>query len=101
MLNKMTKHKIISKKVTKTSLVGQLVLGVAILEPLSTVPQIIDIYTTRDVASLSLLSWVFFIIGASIWLAYGIKIKNLPLIISSALWVATELILIIGILIYS
>ena len=94
----MVKH--LTKHDTKNML-GRLVLAVAIAEPLSTIPQIIDLYSSKDAHGLSLLSWFLFFIGASIWLAYGVKIKNIPLIISSFLWVTTELILIVGILIYS
>ncbi len=79
----------------------KLVLAVAIIEPLSTIPQIVDIFTTKDTTAISLVTWLLFAIAAVVWLAYGIKIKNTPLIISSSLWMLTESIIVIGILIYS
>ncbi len=96
----MTKHKI-SEKNKNGSALERLALVVAIIEPLSTIPQIIDIYRSKDADSLSLLSWLLFMLASLIWLAYGIKIKNRPLIASSVLWVFTELVLIVGIILFS
>lgn len=97
----MAKHKVYTKPKNKMSSLEKLALVVAIVEPFSTLPQIIDIYTSRNVESLSLLSWLLFLVGSVVWLAYGIKLKNAPLIASSILWLSTELVLIFGILIYS
>lgn len=79
----------------------RLALVVAIVEPLSTVPQIVETFQSKNAESLSLLSWLLFMAASLVWLAYGIKIKNRPLIASSVLWVLTELTLIAGILLYS
>jgi uncharacterized protein with PQ loop repeat len=96
----MTKHKL-NPKAKNNTLLERAALVVAIVEPLSTVPQIVEVYQTKNVESLSLLSWFLFLLASFIWLAYGIKIKNVPLIASSILWALTELILIAGIIIYS
>lgn len=79
----------------------KLVLAVAIIEPLSTIPQIVDIFSTQNATAISLITWLLFAVAAVIWLAYGIKIKNTPLIVSSLLWVITESIVVVGILLYS
>jgi uncharacterized protein with PQ loop repeat len=91
----------ITKTQPKKSFFDTFVLAVAIIEPLSTVPQIVDVYTSKDAHSLSLLSWLLFMSASVTWLAYGIKIKNLPLIASSIMWVSTEVLLVIGIIAYS
>lgn len=97
-LSKMVKHPIHKKP---TSTFEKFVLLVAIIEPLSTLPQIYDVYTSKDAASLSLLSWVLFAGASVVWLIYGLKIKSRPLIASSFLWISTELTLMIGIVLYS
>ena len=79
----------------------RLVLLIAVIEPFSTLPQIYDIYTSKDATSISLLSWLLFAGASVVWLIYGIKIKSLPLIFSSLLWISTEILLIIGIVMYS
>jgi uncharacterized protein with PQ loop repeat len=60
-----------------------------------------EIFTTKNVTAISLVTWLLFAVAAVIWLAYGIKIKNTPLIVSSFLWVVTETIVVVGILLYS
>ncbi len=96
----MAKHTALAQK-QKSALFDQLVLAVAIIEPLSTLPQIIETYSTHNVESLSLLSWLLYIAASLIWLVYSIKIRNIPLIASSIMWVSAELVLIVGILMYS
>jgi len=96
----MIKHKV-NPKPTKGPSLERLALVVAIIEPLSTIPQIVDIYQSKNAESLSLLSWLLFMAASVVWLAYGIKLKNPPLIASSVLWVLTELILIAGIVMFS
>lgn len=96
----MIKYKV-NPKPTKGLSLERLALVVAIIEPLSTVPQIVEIYQSENAESISLLSWLLFMAASLIWLAYGLKIKNPPLIASSVLWVITELTLIVGIIIYS
>lgn len=94
----MIKHPIHKKPV---STFEKFVLLIAIIEPLSTLPQIFDLYTSKDASSLSLLSWVLFAGASVVWLVYGLKIKSRPLIASSLLWITTELILMAGIVLYS
>lgn len=93
----MVKHK---KHPTKNTIFDAVLLWIAIIEPLSTLPQIIELYKSKDAQGLSLLSWVLFMSASIVWLIYGIRIKSIPLIASSIMWVATELLLIIGILLY-
>jgi MtN3 and saliva related transmembrane protein len=78
----------------------QLVLFVAIAEPLLTIPQIYQIWSTRSAAGVSLVTWAGYVITGVVWLVYGIRIKDRPLIISSAMWVLTEGLVLVGALIY-
>ena len=96
----MVKHPI-DKKAKENPTFEKFVLLVAIVEPLSTLPQIYDTFSTKDASSLSLLSWVLFTAASFVWLIYGIKIRSGPLIASSILWISTELLLMAGIILYS
>lgn len=84
----------------KGSPLEELVMIVAIAEPLMTLPQVIQIWTTQDVRSLSLVTWVLYVVASSIWFVYGLKIHNRALIITSSLWTIMELAVITGILIW-
>ena len=77
---------------------GDAVLAVAIAEPLMTVPQIYQIWSTHVTAGVSLISWLGYIIAAFVWLAYSLKIRDKPLIISSTMWVIAEGLVILGVL---
>jgi uncharacterized protein with PQ loop repeat len=78
-----------------------LVMTVAFVEPLLTFGQIIQIWKFKQARGNSLLTWSFFLFSAVVWLTYGIKAKNRPLIVSSALWVLTESIVVFEILYFS
>jgi MtN3 and saliva related transmembrane protein len=88
------------KQPTDHLLINKLVLFMAIVEPLMTLPQIYEVWIRRETAGVSLMSWSFFFVAAIIWLLYGLKIKDTPLIVSSALWVLVEAVLIIGLLVF-
>ena len=72
----------------------------AAIEPLTTIPQIVLLYTTKNATGLSLSMWVLYMLAAFVWLVYGIRIKSKALIASSIFWILTELPMVVGILIY-
>ena len=65
-----------------------------------TFPQIYEVWSKHEKAGVSLASWSFFLIAAMIWLWYGLRIKDKPLIIASTLWVLMEGALVLGLLVY-
>jgi uncharacterized protein with PQ loop repeat len=71
---------------------------VAIAEPLMTLPQIIDLYAHPGKGSVSMLTWVLYLSASLMWLVYGIRIQNKPLIVTGALWLCMEVLVITGIL---
>ena len=72
----------------------------AIAHPLMAVPQIIEVYSTQNVAGISLLTWVGWLVLGLIFLAYGIAHKLKPYIFMQILWLTVDSLMIIGILIY-
>lgn len=75
--------------------------GVAVIMPLSNLPQINQVYSTKVVTGLSLFSWVTYLIVGFIPLAYAIVNKLKPLIVSNILWTIVNCLMIYGIIIYS
>ena len=90
-----------NKRKVENYILEKAVLTVAFIEPLSTSGQIYQIWKSKDATGNSLTTWTFYILSAVIWLAYGIKLKNKPIIFSSLLWVITESIVVLQILYYS
>jgi len=90
-----------AKHITQKQMVGYLMYAVAVIMPLSNVPQILQVYNTQVVTGLSLVSWVTYLIFGFIPLSYALINKLLPLIISNVLWTLVNISMIYGIIIYS
>jgi len=75
-------------------------LLVAIAEPLMTIPQIIDIYSHHS-TEISILTWVLYAIASAMWLIYGLYRRSVPLIVTGALWIVMDFLVVFGIVIYS
>jgi uncharacterized protein with PQ loop repeat len=88
------------KKQHENNVLNKLVLVVAVVEPLMTLPQIYQIWTDKDASGVSAVTWLGYMIAALIWLFYGLKIKDKPIIISSTLWIITEGFVVLGALRY-
>ena len=73
---------------------------VGIIAPLSTVPQIIQIYTTRSAEDLNLGTWGLFLAFTVFWLLYGIVNRARPLIITNSIWLVSYVVVIIGAVIH-
>jgi uncharacterized protein with PQ loop repeat len=90
-----------NQRSAQTNLLNKLVMTIAFVEPLITIGQIVQLWRAKDATGNSLLTWSFFLFSACVWLVYGLKIRNKPLIVSSALWVLTEGIVVFEILYFS
>lgn len=62
----------------------------ALVEPLATIPQIYQVWSSNDAAGVSLTTWFFYMITAGIWLIYGIRIKDKPVIVSGVFWTLAQ-----------
>lgn len=89
---------------TKNKSTGKLferfMLVFATVEPIATVPQIIQIWSSKNDSGVSLVTWLFYTLTSTVWLFYGFKIKDKPIIVSGILWVASQALVVIGILIH-
>jgi len=75
------------------------VLGV--IGPLFTIPQLYGIWVNHDVAGISLFYWIAQTIGSGVWWAYGAVHHERPIILSSALWFFSNVLVALGVAIYS
>ena len=63
-----------------TELIGFLA---AILTTISFVPQAVQILRTRETGGISLVMYVLFTAGIAAWLAYGIMIASVPVVLAN------------------
>jgi MtN3 and saliva related transmembrane protein len=78
-----------------------LIYPVAIAAPLALLPQVIQIYQTRDTGSLALPTW--FILGSLnlVWLVYGLVHRDKPIMLTNLMLACMNFAVVVGIVLYS
>ncbi len=71
-----------------------------IIGPLGNIPQIVKIFTTRNVAGVSLLTRIIPVIFGIPFILWGISRRDLPVTVTYSLWFLTSSIVAIGTVIY-
>ncbi len=84
----------------KIRVLDNIIYVVGVLGPVMTLPQIIKIFFFQDAAGVSFITYAALTIFSCVWLWYGIAHKEKPIIISNILWILTEILIVVGILIY-
>jgi len=77
-----------------------LMYGVGIAAPIALLPQIFQIYETKNTAGISLLTWVLLTVLNTLWALYGAVHKDKQLFFANALIVLFDLVIVFGILVY-
>jgi uncharacterized protein with PQ loop repeat len=71
----------------------------ATVEPIATIPQILQIWVGHNTSGVSLLTWLFYTLTSFVWLMYGAMKKDKPLIVSGMLWVLSQSLVVISVLV--
>lgn len=81
----------------------RVMMVVAVLGPLGTVPQVVKVFFThtQHAHGLSLFTWATFTIISALWLFYGLAFKRTALIIANTLYVLVNGAVVVGIVVYS
>jgi MtN3 and saliva related transmembrane protein len=80
-----------------TRTIDRVVTVVAFVGPLTSVPQIVEIwFVDKSAGGVSLITWLLFIVMAVIWLIYGVAHKQRPIVISNALWIVAQGLIVLG-----
>lgn len=74
---------------------------VAFIAPLSSVPQVYGIYSSKHVDGLVLSSWILMTAINILWFVYGLAHRALPVWINSAVWFFLNGAVAVGIVLYS
>jgi uncharacterized protein with PQ loop repeat len=90
-----------SENTAKTGkLFERFMLVFATVEPLATIPQIVQLWSGKSTEGVSLSTWSFYTATSIIWLFYGIKVHDKPIIVSATLWVLSQSLVVVGILLH-
>lgn len=68
--------------------------------PLSTLPQVYLIYVHENASSISLFSWILYLITGLISLMYSLVHRIKPLAVTNTLWIVVDTFVIIGVFLY-
>lgn len=86
---------------TSNKVIGYLMYAFAVLTPLSNLPQISQLFSTKVTAGLSISTWTLYLVLGLIPLTYAIVNNIRPLIVSNVLWIFVDAIMIYGIIVYT
>lgn len=75
-------------------------LVTGILQPLITLPQIIQIHSSQSAKDVSLLTWLWYLALVIVFLIYGLGFNLRPVWIGQIIWVTMQAIIVTGILMY-
>jgi len=78
-------------------LVRRLAYVTGLVGPFTALPQVVSIWMSHQATGVSLWSSVGFAMVSGIWLAYGIVLRQGPIVLSSLLWIVLELAIVSGI----
>ncbi len=70
----------------------------AIAYPLSSLPQVIDVFRGES-EGVSILSWSMFAFFSLLFIIYGLIHKVKPMVVTNALWFVAQSLIVIGVLI--
>ena len=80
--------------------IDELMMIASVVHPLSALPQVIQIYSTHNAHSVSLLTWLGFMVLGAIFLTYGVLHNIKPFIITQVLWFIMDGLVVTGVLLY-
>ena len=80
--------------------IDKLIYVAVIAYPLTTIPQIVDIFTNKSSANVSLVTWLLYDLFTFIFLWYALEKKLKPLVIEYCMWIVAQSIVVFGIIIY-
>lgn len=78
------------------SLFDRLVLVLGVVESLTTLPQLYEIWIEKQTAGVSVITWIAYCLVECVWLAYGIRQEDKAIIGGSLSWGIMEALVAIG-----
>jgi uncharacterized protein with PQ loop repeat len=73
--------------------------GMSVFTMLMTIPQVYIVWVRHDVAGVSLLSWLAYLISAVLWFVYGWQKGDKTIYMACIGWVLLDLAIVVGVLV--
>jgi len=82
------------------SVLSILATAFGVIGGFANIPQIIKIYKRKSAKDISILTYSIILMGAIVWLLYGIEIANIPILVSNGFATISFTFIIIGWILY-
>lgn len=79
----------------------RIIILVGVFNAVATIPQVLQIWIGQDATGVSLVSWLYYTFGSTMFLIYGIIHKELPIIVNYSIAIVLYALVVIGTLMYS
>ena len=74
--------------------------GMSVFTMLMTIPQVYVVWAKHDVAGVSLLSWLAYLLSAVLWFAYGWQKHDKTIYLACIGWILLDAAIVAGVIIY-
>lgn len=82
------------------SILSYLAMVFGSIMALANFPQVYKIFKRKSAKDISAITYSVYILGAIIWLLYGIEIKSIPVLVSNIIGITTSILILIGWFLY-
>ena len=79
----------------------KIMMGVALIGPLATLPQVYQVFMTQDTKGLALVTWTVWVLLSCVWLVYGLLHKEMPIVLSNLIYIVLQGAVVSAILLYN
>jgi len=71
----------------------------SIVTMLATVPQVINVWSSRGASGVSLISWLAYLIAACLWFVHGVRKRDPSIYVACIGWISLDAAIVIGLLV--
>jgi len=76
----------------------KIIFPIALVSPIMTVPQVLQVWQDHKTAGLAITTWIGFAFASTFWTLYGVAHKDKAITYSSGIVVVLDILIVIGIL---
>ncbi|HKC14696.1 MAG TPA: SemiSWEET family transporter [Patescibacteria group bacterium] len=76
----------------------KVIFPIALISPIMTVPQVLQVWQKHETAGLAITTWIGFAFASTFWTLYGLAHKDKAIVASSATVVVLDILIVLGIL---
>ena len=82
------------------STLEKILRGLSVFTMLMTIPQVYIVWVRHDVAGVSLLSWLAYLLSACLWFVYGLQKGDKTIYVACIGWILLDAAIVAGVVVY-